>query len=1148
MQATLVATNPFLCSVRDEEELASSVPSPFPRDILAHFNPRVSITDADRVAHEPPQQNEDRSSADVAVPEGSVDDVRSASAADEATAEASLSSHQSLDQFDSEIQPSLDYLRESCLSALLNLFPQNQPADGAPLFASSSTSPIIAFRRHSEPPSASAPSASGSFHPQHAESSKTPLQQLVDNLRSRDPLVSASDGESLMQEIERRLPIATAASLQGLGAELALSLMSLLIHVEKLSDVLPAASATSVPRSKGEEYRHSLPVSPRAESGRDFYETLGQRVLTVKSQRLNRSHSMQDVPSDSHASEVAQQLWDQINKDMETVLRVCGERSSPSLFSPAYTPASELPTPNLRSLEEPSQMSYFDHLPPEYDYHDFGPLPEYHPLDSSVLASSKSKSDEIRRSVDRNESSRVDSPITSEKMRMDLESIASAIDRLYLVAPQLHNQRVELKTSKIVEMERARRSGSRLRNATSESALEFETAKLVGRGRIINQTAEPTKRFSEEIRRHRLDLKGKGKARHDTPEALRAKGQDLDRILDLIGKSSSEERRISNQRVELGDFKARMEKAKLKDAQRKEQLVEQMLRHSAGRLSSQDAIHSRRVSSMTIKPAQQESEALLTLPEFIKESMPLSSLSKTLDPKEMLSLPEFFKEQQMYEASGSSIGHLGVNRRSSTSKSTSSGSSTMAETPSARSSISRDPKSDGRKASAAPQSRDPVALIKKFARNRSNSAPPLALSWFKPMYTPMRTSQSQRSEHTHSDVAVVNHSRTVLEVLHVSEYQQNLHTVQVYIRISSSVSMFDVEFEVLPTEDSALVGSDKFVVRAGTLESPLQTLPIAVMTGLQEVKPTGDHFEVKLTVPPLAQSSARRSNGNENHLMDASQITVMQPTSFVCSSCSLPIVQSTKIKQYLDLPSEHWSELIDVWMCHADQKLTEAISQQASGNFWPTRGRAFVGGSYLLFDEGAIVKNSLNASTNNESNGDWSLARCLCGAVVGRSQKAHEDAALTYRLAKYALRPISPSAEFPLSAFVVADMLELQQAHATHRFIIKDEEESKPRILLWLFNPSVRLSYESPTRLSLPSESSIHAAKVFYTLIGPSSPLAVNHTKIIKQYPAFTSAEAIFYPMDVCRRLAAMLKESNDVYPPARRSMMQLDVGWLQRA
>lgn len=42
------------------------------------------------------------------------------------------------------------------------------------------------------------------------------------------------------------------------------------------------------------------------------------------------------------------------------------------------------------------------------------------------------------------------------------------------------------------------------------------------------------------------------------------------------------------------------------------------------------------------------------------------------------------------------------------------------------------------------------------------------------------------------------------------------------------------------------------------------------------------------------------------------------------------------------------------------------------------------------------------------------------------------------------LRP----SRIPLSAFIVEDMTELARAHATYRFVILDEEEERPRILV----------------------------------------------------------------------------------------------------
>lgn len=85
-----------------------------------------------------------------------------------------------------------------------------------------------------------------------------------------------------------------------------------------------------------------------------------------------------------------------------------------------------------------------------------------------------------------------------------------------------------------------------------------------------------------------------------------------------------------------------------------------------------------------------------------------------------------------------------------------------------------------------------------------------------------------------------------------------------------------------------------------------------------------------------------------------------------------------------------------------------------------------------------------------------------------------------------AVYPHRPS-RVPLSAFIVEDMSEFVHAHATYRFVIVDEEEDRPRILIWLFKPSMRISYATPTQFIMPRNASIRGAKVLFKILGPSA-------------------------------------------------------------
>lgn len=94
-------------------------------------------------------------------------------------------------------------------------------------------------------------------------------------------------------------------------------------------------------------------------------------------------------------------------------------------------------------------------------------------------------------------------------------------------------------------------------------------------------------------------------------------------------------------------------------------------------------------------------------------------------------------------------------------------------------------------------------------------------------------------------------------------------------------------------------------------------------------------------------------------LLDAGQLAAIRPTAFLCASCSLPVVQGARVGVWRDLPSEHWEELVEAWMCHGDQKLHDHVQQQSREGFWPSEGVALVGGSYILFDESAMNEANL---------------------------------------------------------------------------------------------------------------------------------------------------------------------------------------------
>ncbi|EEB89193.1 hypothetical protein MPER_12735 [Moniliophthora perniciosa FA553] len=825
-----------------------------------------------------------------------------------------------------------------------------------------------------------------------------------------------------------------SSTLDSTDAELIRTLISLLSHLNRLSLIL-SASPISAPRNQM-VHSHSFNALHPATSD-NLFDTLKRQLSDFQVERLT---SQQDdfVPSGSKpvVAVEAALLWSRIDEELETVVSMCRERTE------------QLP------------RFHADHMPPQYDPAEYDEkLPDY--------------DDETRASLDeKSRTQTTSSPVIpagqlSEKRRLDLEAVTMAIDRLYLVAPQLHNQRVELKTSKLEQMEKARLEG--------------------------NQTFMPAAR---------------GKQKQQEGDV-----RDLERMLELISKAS--DRTLKDQSVILdGGMKTRLERAQQRDNAKREAFVEQLAEHSsAGRLHNQDAV---------LGPKIKDPNALLTLPEFIREAVPPDAL-RLEDPRALLTLPEFVKEIPPP--------HIMAKLNSTP----------VSPTPST------------------------ISRLKKKSRDRSISAPPLA--W-------LRSSSSKSNLNdakTSTSVSAVK-SAITFEVSYLAEHHEALQRILVFFTVTGAQAGVDIEAEVLPSfTDSLSDEGDRLIIKSGPNTSLPLMLPGRVAPGKKEVRVQSGHYEIKL---PTLPSISSISLADQRPLLDATQLSQDKPTSFICASCSLPIIQSSKVDNYRDLPSEHWEEFVDAWMCHSGQKLHEDIAKRTRNGFWPEPGQALVGGSYILFEQSAMTHDNIHspdalkrrlvlvevemaASSVDtkrprlKKDDNHRVIRCLCGAIVGRCQEheSGQDKVNVYRILKYSVRPVSPTAEpvrIPLSAFIVEDMTEFVQAHASYRFVLSDEEDERPRILIWLFKPSMHIGYAAQRPYAIPRSASMSVAKVLFKLLGRSEGKPDLKT-VLDKYPGFPQAEYLFYPMDTCQHLAVLLKESNRTYPDDMRTMTGLDVGWLQR-
>ena len=130
-----------------------------------------------------------------------------------------------------------------------------------------------------------------------------------------------------------------------------------------------------------------------------------------------------------------------------------------------------------------------------------------------------------------------------------------------------------------------------------------------------------------------------------------------------------------------------------------------------------------------------------------------------------------------------------------------------------------------------------------------------------------------------------------MDVHYVAEYHETLHHVLVFLNVQGMTLGANPEAEVVPVSDASSEERSRLMLKCGTSTSPLLTLPAPVHPGVKEVSVVGQSYQIKLAVSSAPSSPL--SDGPVA-LLDAEQLTAAAPTSFVCASCSLPLVQGAR--------------------------------------------------------------------------------------------------------------------------------------------------------------------------------------------------------------------------------------------------------------
>ncbi|CAO1621961.1 unnamed protein product [Sympodiomycopsis kandeliae] len=339
-----------------------------------------------------------------------------------------------------------------------------------------------------------------------------------------------------------------------------------------------------------------------------------------------------------------------------------------------------------------------------------------------------------------------------------------------------------------------------------------------------------------------------------------------------------------------------------------------------------------------------------------------------------------------------------------------------------------------------------------------------------------------------------------------------------------------------------------------------------VQLGNTATSPAQDHVAIRLRGP--ASRPAPWTLDLPRAYFSAAHLKSRSAHQLVCSTCSNPIVSTADSTTYTALPSEHWEELIDSWMCHSDQLLNASVARGREGledNSGLKLGEIRVADGYIVSSVEALIGDA----TNHFSDRKVYCSACgttlgqlvpLKGSSAGPDSQIQESNLLDFslRLEKYALAmPAGAASYSPLLLYVADELESKSRAHATRYFMLTDESNGEEMALLWLFQPflSLSLSLTAAVKevLQLPSSHQINdqlvllASKILFVQTEEAGS-TTGPGRFAFAMGSSQDTETLCLPRECCDALLKALRVTNELYPPSRRKLGERwNIAWIPR-
>ncbi|KAK3818307.1 MAG: ubiquitin-conjugating enzyme E2-binding protein [Linnemannia gamsii] len=437
-----------------------------------------------------------------------------------------------------------------------------------------------------------------------------------------------------------------------------------------------------------------------------------------------------------------------------------------------------------------------------------------------------------------------------------------------------------------------------------------------------------------------------------------------------------------------------------------------------------------------------------------------------------------------------------------------------------------------------------------------------------------------------------------------AEYHSKINSITLSVQVPQSGVTCRIGPQAVDLIPAIQPGLDfDAIQQQGTIDKLV--LPARVMPTRTTLDPSTSHsnlLSLKMTALPnmpletsLSTLSLASSSEFPSSPLPASQLQGLE--NLACGSCGNVLLNSTSnstttttstqgpIQRVVDLPSEHWQELVDCWMCHE-----EDFTELREGDLGARLGQALVGGTYLLIhakdvDHEAVMieedarsvdwkrtTTSFTAIGQKESRGvgvrlhvrdaclqsakaDLEMIQVKFHKYLVRYHGKHEQKSLTI-----------PRQRFP--SYVATEIFESARHHATYRFIIQDRLQGRDMLLLWMLNWDTtvvtnqeplqdnQLSWDDSLRMDLNTTSSGRGKKVMKVVYLCAVPedqdqkqqqngVYSKELKVWDQWRGDPGVERLEFQERLVLGLIGMLEQSSSCTPPglngAASAVMAMD-------